>query len=54
VGLTTLQRWRSQFACAGDGTDRRKGSHSLVSHWLTDEERKRRILLTCNQLEFAA
>lgn len=27
VGLTTLQRWRRQFACAGDGVDQRKGSH---------------------------
>ena len=27
VGLTTLQRWRRQFAGDGDGLDRRKGSH---------------------------
>ena len=53
VGLTTLQRWRRQFAGDGDGLDRRKGSHRLVSHRLTDEERQR-ILLTCNQPEFAA
>jgi transposase InsO family protein len=53
VGLTTLQRWRRQFAGDGDGQDRRKGSHRLVSHRLTDEERQR-ILLTCNQSEFAA
>ena len=26
VGLTTLQRWRRQFAGDGDGIDRRKGS----------------------------
>ena len=26
VGLTTLQRWRRQFAGNGDGVDRRKGS----------------------------
>ena len=48
VGFTTLQRWRRQFADVGDGLDRRKGSHRLVSHRLTDEERQR-ILLTCNQ-----
>ena len=53
VGLTTLQRWRRQFAGDGDGLDGRKGSHRLVSHCLTDEERQR-ILLTCNQPEFAA
>ncbi len=35
----------------GDGLDGRKGSHRLVSHRLTDEERQR-ILLTCNQPEF--
>jgi putative transposase len=33
--------------------DRRKGSHRLVSHRLSEEERKR-ILLTCNEPEFAA
>ena len=53
VGLTTLQRWRRQFAGVGDGSDRRKGSHRLVSHRLSEEERQR-ILLTCNQPEFAA
>ena len=53
VGLTTLQRWRRQFAADGDGMDRRKGSPRNVSHRLTDEERQR-ILLTCNQPEFAS
>jgi putative transposase len=53
VGLTTLQRWRRQFAGDGDGLDRRKGSRRLVSHRLTEEERQR-ILFTCNQPEFAA
>ena len=53
VWLTTLQRWRRQFAADGDGLDGRKGSHRLVSHRLTDEERQR-ILLTCNEPEFAA
>jgi len=53
VGLFTLQRWRRQFAGDGDGLDGRKGSHRLVSHRLSDEERQR-ILLTCNQSEFAA
>ena len=53
VGLTTLQRWRRQFAGVGDGSDRRKGSRRLVSHRLSEEERQR-ILLTCNEPEFAA
>ena len=53
VGLSTLQRWRRQFAGVGDGLDRRKGSPRLVSHRLSDEERQR-ILLTCNEPEFAA
>ena len=53
VGLTTLQRWRRQFVGDGDGLDGRRGSHRLVSHRLSDEERQR-ILLTCNELEFAA
>ena len=53
VGLTTLQRWRRQFAGDEDGLDRRKGSPRLVSHRLTQEERQR-ILLTCNQPEFTA
>ena len=53
IGLSTLQRWRRQFAGDGDGVDRRKGSHRVISHRLTEEERQR-ILLTCNQPEFAA
>jgi transposase InsO family protein len=52
VGLSTLQRWRRQFVGDGEGIDRRKGSPRLVSHRLTEEERQR-ILLTCNQPEFA-
>jgi transposase-like protein len=53
IGLSTLQRWRRQFAGDADGVDRRKGSHRVISHRLTEEERQR-ILLTCNQPEFAA
>ena len=34
VGLTTLQRWRRQFAGDGDGVDRRKGSCRHVAHRL--------------------
>ncbi len=45
VALTTLQRWRRQFAGDGDGLDRRKGSPRLVSHRLTDEDRQRILLL---------
>jgi len=44
VGLTTLQRWKRQFAGDGDGLDRRKGSPRLVSHRLTQEERQRILL----------
>jgi len=39
VGLTTLQRWRRQFAGDGDGVDRRKGSCRQVAHRLSKEER---------------
>ena len=53
VGLPTLQCWRRQFAADGDGVDRRKGSHRQVAHRLSEEERQR-ILLTCNETEFAA
>ena len=53
VGLTTLQRWRRQFAGDGGGVDRRKGSQRHVAHRLSAEERQR-ILLTCNEPEFAA
>jgi putative transposase len=53
IGLTTLQRWRRQFAGEGSGVDCRKGSHRNVSHRLSAEERQR-ILLTCNEPEFAA
>jgi len=52
VSLTTLHRWRRQFAGAGAGVDRRKGSHRQVAHRLSEEERHR-ILLTCNEPDFA-
>ena len=58
IGLTTLQRWRRQFAGDG-GVDRRKGSPGVThflkvtAHRLSAEERQR-ILLTCNEPEFAA
>ena len=53
ICLRTLKRWRK--ACLGDdgGHNRRNGSHRLVSHWLSEEERQR-ILLTCNQPEYAS
>lgn len=35
VGLTTLQRWRRQFAGDGDVLDRRKGSQRFVALRLT-------------------
>jgi len=53
ICLRTLKRWRRQFAGDGDGVDRRHGSHRLVSHRLSEEERQR-ILLTCNQPEYAS
>ena len=53
VALTTLQRWRRQLAGDGNGLDRRRGCSRHVSHRLTEEERQR-ILLTCNQPEFAS
>ena len=53
ISLRTLKRWRK--ACLGDGGghDRRQGSPRLVSHRLSEEERQR-ILLTCNQTEYAS
>ena len=53
VGVTTLQRWRRQFTGDEDGVDRRKGSQRHIAHRLNEEERQR-ILLTCNEPEFAA
>ena len=52
VGLTTLQRWRKQFAGDGEGVDRRKGSSRHVSHRLSVEECQR-ILFTCNEPKYA-
>ena len=52
VGLTTLQRWRTQFARVGDRVDCRKGSYQDVAQRLSEEDRQR-ILLICNELEFA-
>ena len=37
VGLSTLQRWRRQFAGDGDGVDRRKGSCRHVTHRLSEQ-----------------
>ena len=53
ICLRTLKRWRKAFLGDGDGVDRRKGSARLVGHRLSEEERQR-ILLTCNQPEYAA
>jgi hypothetical protein len=53
MGLTTLQRWRRQFAGLGDGSDGRKGSYFGVFYRLNEEECQR-ILLNCNLVEFAA
>ena len=53
ISLRTLKRWRKAFGGDGDGVDRRKGSDRLVGHRLSEEERQR-ILLTCNQAEYAS
>ncbi|MEA5411463.1 IS3 family transposase [Synechococcus sp. BA-120 BA3] len=53
ISLRTLKRWRKACLGDGDGRDRRKGSSRLVSHRLSEEERQR-ILLTCNQPEYAS
>ena len=53
VGLSTLERWHRVFNRDGDGVDRPKGSHRHVVHRLSEEERQR-ILLSCNETEFAA
>ena len=53
ICLRTLKRWRKALTGDGVGNDRRKGSHRLVSHKLSEEERQR-ILLTCNQPEYAS
>ena len=53
ICLRTLNRWRKDLIGDGGGHDRRKGSHRLVLHKLSEEERQR-ILLTCNQPEYAS
>ena len=53
ISLRTLKRWRKAFGGDGDGEDRRQGRPRHVAHRLSEEERQR-ILLTCNQPEFAA
>jgi putative transposase len=53
MSLRTLKRWRKAFGGDGDGKDRRKGSPRAVAHRLSEEERQR-ILLSCNQPEYAS
>ena len=53
ICLRTLKRWRKALIGDGDGHDRRKGSPRFISHKLSEEERQR-ILLTCNQPEYAS
>ncbi|MCX5944301.1 MAG: IS3 family transposase, partial [Cyanobacteria bacterium] len=53
ICLRTLKRWRKAFLGDGHGVDRRKGSARTVGNRLSEEERQR-ILLTCNQPEYAA
>jgi hypothetical protein len=51
--VTTLKRWRRQFASDGDGVDGRKGSNRHVAHRLIEEERQR-ILLTGNEPQYSS
>ena len=53
ISLRTLKRWRQRILGDGGGEDRRQGSRRHVSHRLTAEEGQR-ILLTCNQPQYAA
>ena len=53
ICLRTLKRWRKALLGDGGGHDRRKGSPRRVLHRLSEEERQR-ILLTCNQAEYAS
>jgi putative transposase len=53
ICLRTLKRWRKAFLDDVDGMDRHNGSPRQVSHRLSEEERQR-ILLTCNQPEYAS
>jgi len=53
ISLRAIKRLRRDFGGDGDGEDRRKGSPRLVSHRLSEEERQR-ILLICNQPEYAS
>jgi putative transposase len=53
ICLRTLKRWRKAFLGDADGEDRRKGIHRHVAHRLSEEDRQR-ILLTCNQPEYAS
>ena len=52
ISLRTLKRWRKAFLGDGDGEDRRRGSPRHVAHRLSEEKRQR-ILLTCNQPAYA-
>jgi len=53
ICLRNLKRWRKACLGNGGGHNRRKGSHRLVTHRLSEEERQR-ILITCNQKDHAS
>jgi putative transposase len=53
ICLRTLKCWRKAFLGDGGCHDRCKGIPRLVLHKLSEEERQR-ILLTCNQAEYAS
>jgi putative transposase len=52
AGLSTLQRWHRKFASDVDGVDRRKGRRREIA--FLSEEESQRIVLNCNEPEFAA
>jgi len=53
ICLRTLKRWRKAFLGDAVGHDRRKGRPRSVLHRLNEEDRQR-ILITCNQPQYAA
>lgn len=53
ICMRTLKGWWKALIGDSDDLDRRKGSPSLVSHKVSEEKRQR-ILLTCNKAEYAS
>jgi hypothetical protein len=53
ICLRALKHWRKAVIADGGGHDRRKASPRRVLHRLREEDRQR-ILLACNQPEYAS